>query len=94
MLLFFLLNSREIAEGSPYLEALRKKDVEVLFLYEPYDELVLMNVGQVDRKNLKSVENELVDDREDNYNKVDEEGIDFFVYDNNIPRKQSYLKGY
>ncbi|KAL4230152.1 TNF receptor-associated protein 1 [Mactra antiquata] len=63
--------SREIAEGSPYLEALRKKDAEVLFLYEPYDELVLMNLGQFDKKNLKSIENEILDEQEDN-NNVDE----------------------
>ncbi|XP_053398776.1 heat shock protein 75 kDa, mitochondrial-like [Mercenaria mercenaria] len=64
--------SREIAEGSPYLEALRKKDAEVLFLYEPYDELVLMNLGQFEKKTLKSIENELVEDKEDNTNTVDE----------------------
>ncbi|XP_029644161.1 heat shock protein 75 kDa, mitochondrial [Octopus sinensis] len=57
--------SRELAMTSPYFEALQKKDTEVLFLYEPYDELVLMNLGQFDRKNLKSVENEIQDDKED-----------------------------
>ncbi|ESP03655.1 hypothetical protein LOTGIDRAFT_237567 [Lottia gigantea] len=57
--------SRHLAETSPYYEALKKKDIEVLFLYEPYDELVLMNLGQFDKKNLKSVENELADDKED-----------------------------
>ena len=51
--------SRELAEGSPYYEALSKKDVEVLFCYEPYDELVLMNLGQFDNKSLKSVESEV-----------------------------------
>ncbi|GAB1601801.1 heat shock protein 75 kDa, mitochondrial-like [Argonauta hians] len=57
--------SRELAMTSPYFEALEKKDTEVLFLYEPYDELVLMNLGQFDRKNLKSVENEIQDSKED-----------------------------
>ncbi|KAK3592383.1 hypothetical protein CHS0354_026079 [Potamilus streckersoni] len=63
--------SRELAENSPYLEALKKKEVEVLFLYEPYDELVLMNLGQFDKKFLKSIENEMTDDKEDT-NTVDE----------------------
>ena len=47
----------------------------MLFLYEPYDELVLMNLGQFDKKNLKSVENELADDKEDT-NTVNENGKD------------------
>lgn len=41
------------------MEALQKEDKEVLFLYEPYDELVLMNLGQFYKKNLKSIENEI-----------------------------------
>lgn len=41
------------------MEAMRKDDHEVLFCFEPYDELVLMNLGQFDRKTLKSIENEL-----------------------------------
>lgn len=57
--------SRDLAMTSPYFEALQKKDTEVLFLYEPYDELVLMNLGQFDRKNLKSVENEIQDEKEE-----------------------------
>lgn len=39
--------SRQLAESSPYFEALKKKDdVEVLFCYESYDELVLMQLQQ------------------------------------------------
>ena len=45
----------------------------MLFLYEPYDELVLMNLGQFDKKFLKSIENEVADDQE-NTNTVDEKG--------------------
>ena len=44
-----------------------------MFLYEPYDELVLMNLGQFDKKFLKSIENEVADDQE-NTNTVDEKG--------------------
>ncbi|XP_064636279.1 heat shock protein 75 kDa, mitochondrial-like [Lineus longissimus] len=57
--------SRELAETSPYYEAMRKKDVEVLYCYESYDELVLMNLNQFDRKNLKSVESVVQEDKED-----------------------------
>ncbi|KAK7097899.1 hypothetical protein V1264_004806 [Littorina saxatilis] len=64
--IYFLSSpSRHLAETSPYFEALKKKDIEVLFLFEPYDELVLMNLAQYDRKNLRSIENELYDDKED-----------------------------
>ncbi|KAH3692259.1 hypothetical protein DPMN_191615 [Dreissena polymorpha] len=54
---------------------MRKKDAEVLFLYESYDELVLMNLGQFDSKTLKGIENELVEDKEDT-DTVNEKGRD------------------
>jgi TNF receptor-associated protein 1 len=53
-----------LAESSPYFEALKQKDVEVLFCYEPYDELVLMQLRQFDSHNLTSVEKEMRQDRE------------------------------
>ncbi|CAG0888882.1 unnamed protein product [Cyprideis torosa] len=51
--------SRHLAESSAYFEALKKKDVEVLFCYEPYDELVLSTLRQYDGKNVTSVEKEM-----------------------------------
>ena len=52
--------SRQLAESSPYFEALKKKDdVEVLFCYESYDELVLMQLQQFDKKKLTSVEKDM-----------------------------------
>ncbi|XP_033742457.1 heat shock protein 75 kDa, mitochondrial-like isoform X1 [Pecten maximus] len=62
---FLSAPNRELAEQSPYLEALQARDVEVLFLYEPYDELVLMNLGQYDKKFFKSIENEMTNDTAD-----------------------------
>ncbi|VDN14290.1 unnamed protein product [Dibothriocephalus latus] len=61
---FLSAPNRHLAEASPYFEAIRKKspDTEVLFLYEPYDELVLMNLGQYDKKNLSSIEKFLSED--------------------------------
>nr|CAD7267449.1 unnamed protein product [Timema shepardi] len=55
---------RALAEASPYYEALRRKDVEVLFCSEPYDELVLMQLRQFDSHNLTSVEKEMRQDKE------------------------------
>ncbi|GLH08793.1 Heat shock protein 83 [Gryllus bimaculatus] len=56
--------SRQLAESSPYYEALKKKDVEVLFCYEPYDELVLMQLRQFNQFSLTSVEKEMRQDKE------------------------------
>lgn len=50
---------------SPYFEAVRQKDVEVLFCYEPYDELVLFQLRQFDFKNIISVEKEMRREKED-----------------------------
>ncbi|OWF52890.1 heat shock protein 75 kDa, mitochondrial-like [Mizuhopecten yessoensis] len=71
---FLSAPNRELAEQSPYLEALEKRDVEVLFLYEPYDELVLMNLGQYDKKFFKSIENEMTSDKTDT-DTVDESDV-------------------
>ncbi|PAA94461.1 hypothetical protein BOX15_Mlig021008g1 [Macrostomum lignano] len=57
-ILFLSAPSRQLAETSPYLEAVRHRNLEVIFLYEPYDELVLMQLGQFAGKQLQSVENE------------------------------------
>lgn len=51
--------NRTLAEASPYYESLKKKGIEVLFCYEAYDELVLMQLGQFLGKNLVSVEKEM-----------------------------------
>ena len=67
MLYVFFL-SRELAESSPYLEAFAAKDTEVLYCYEPYDELVLMNLAQFDKKKLKSIENQLSEESKGNEN--------------------------
>ena len=47
------------------MEAIKKRNLEVLFCFEPYDELVLMNLAQFDKKNLKSIENEVFEDKTD-----------------------------
>ena len=69
----FCFRSRILAESSPYMEAMNKKGLEVLFCYEPYDELVLMNLGQFDKKQFKSIENEIID-LDEGSSKKDEDG--------------------
>merc|ERR1711928_32999 len=56
--------SRQLAENSPYYENLKKAETEVLFCYEPYDELVLMQLQQFDKKTVTSVEKELKEQTE------------------------------
>ena len=46
-----------MAENSPYMEAMKEKDVEVLFCYEQYDDLTMLQLGQFEKKSLKSIEN-------------------------------------
>lgn len=57
--------NRNLAEQSPYYESLKKKDIEVLFCYEAYDELVLMQLKQFLDHNLISVEKEMRNDKTD-----------------------------
>nr|CAH7756811.1 unnamed protein product [Callosobruchus chinensis] len=55
--------SRTLAESSPYYESLKSKKQEVLFCYEPYDELVLMQLQQFKGNKLVSVEKDMRDDK-------------------------------
>ncbi|XP_049865238.1 heat shock protein 75 kDa, mitochondrial [Pectinophora gossypiella] len=54
--------SRELAETSPYYESLKKQDVEVLFCYEMYDELVLLELKEFGGRQLLSVESDMQTD--------------------------------
>lgn len=65
--------SRQLAEASPYFEAVRSRDVEVLFCTEPYDELVLAQLRQFGRKNITSVEKEMRRDAEGEAKDEDED---------------------
>ncbi|KAH8372832.1 hypothetical protein KR009_005984 [Drosophila setifemur] len=51
--------NRVLAETSPYYESLKKRNELVLFCYDPYDELVLMQLGIFKSKKLVSVEKEM-----------------------------------
>ncbi|KAK9878893.1 hypothetical protein WA026_003722 [Henosepilachna vigintioctopunctata] len=56
--------SRALAESSPYYESLKKRQQEVLFCFEPYDELVLMQLQQFKGYKLVSVEKDMRDDKQ------------------------------
>ncbi|CAH1114223.1 unnamed protein product [Psylliodes chrysocephalus] len=56
--------SRALAENSPYYESLKTKKQEVLFCYEPYDELVLMQLQQFKGNKLVSVEKDMREDKQ------------------------------
>ncbi|MEM7582795.1 MAG: molecular chaperone HtpG [Acidobacteriota bacterium] len=47
--------SRKAAENSPHLEAFKEKDIEVIFLVDPVDELVIQHLFDFEGKKLKSV---------------------------------------
>ncbi|XP_036446229.1 heat shock protein 75 kDa, mitochondrial [Colossoma macropomum] len=54
--------NRHLAEHSPYFEAMKQKDIEVLFCYEQFDELTLLHLREFDKKKLISVETDIVVD--------------------------------
>ena len=55
---FFAAPSRDLAMNSPYFEAIKKKDYEILFLFEPYDEMIVMQLNQFKGKQLTGIEQE------------------------------------
>ncbi|XP_072040143.1 heat shock protein 75 kDa, mitochondrial-like [Amphiura filiformis] len=56
--------NRHLAEVSPYFEAFKAKDREVLFCYDEYDELTMLQLREWDRKLMRSVETEMVQGEE------------------------------
>ncbi|KAM4698540.1 heat shock protein 75 kDa, mitochondrial [Rhinophrynus dorsalis] len=54
--------NRHLAEHSPYYEAMKQKETEVLFCYEQFDELTLLHLREFDKKKLISVETDIVVD--------------------------------
>jgi HSP90 family molecular chaperone len=52
----FNIKSRELALNSPYFEAVKKNDNEVLFLFESHDETVILILNEFKRKHLIGIE--------------------------------------
>ncbi len=53
---YFSAPSREAAEMDPHLEVFRKKDVEILYLFDPIDEFVLTSLNKYQEKQLVSAD--------------------------------------
>ncbi len=54
--IFYLTGeSRSVVEHSPHLEAFKKKGVEVIYLVDPVDELLVQSLTEFEEKKLKSV---------------------------------------
>src|SRR5207302_9103328 len=54
-ILYLTGESRKVIENSPHLEAVRKKDYEVLYMSDPVDELLVQHVFEYESKKLKSI---------------------------------------
>jgi TNF receptor-associated protein 1 len=48
--------SREVIENGPYIEALRKRNLEVLLVFEPVDDFVLTNIHEFEDKKIISAD--------------------------------------
>ncbi|MCS1411830.1 MAG: Chaperone protein HtpG [Verrucomicrobia subdivision 3 bacterium] len=53
---FIFAPSRETAESSPYYEPFQSKGQEVLFVYDPWDEMVMENLGRFEEKSICAAE--------------------------------------
>lgn len=65
--------SRDLAESSPYYEALKSQEVEVLFTYEENDEVVFAALKEFQKKNIVSAENYLTSAESNQTNTENEE---------------------
>jgi len=52
---YIVAENRSAAEKSPHLEAFLDKGYEVLYLLDPFDEIMVANIGEFDGKRLQSV---------------------------------------
>jgi TNF receptor-associated protein 1 len=53
---YLLAPNREAAESSPYFEVFRARNLEVLFMYDPWDEFVMEHLYDFDGKTLRAAE--------------------------------------
>lgn len=56
---YIFVCSRALAESSPYIEALKKKNVEVIYCYEQHDEIILYQLKTFKNIKLVLVEKEI-----------------------------------
>lgn len=53
---YMYANNRQLAESSPYYEMIKSQNKEILFIYEPADEIVFLGLGQFSMKQMVAVE--------------------------------------
>ncbi len=53
--------NREAIEAGPYVEAFRKRDIEILYTLEPIDDFALSHIGEFDGKKLLSADRSDID---------------------------------
>lgn len=53
---YLMAPTREAAEASAYYEVFKARKIEVLFLYDPWDEFVMDHLAEFDGKDLKAAE--------------------------------------
>ncbi len=53
---YLLAPNREAAENSPYFEVFRQRKLEVLFLFDPWDEFVMEHLHGFEQKTLRAAE--------------------------------------
>lgn len=56
---------RNTIENSPYIEIFQSKNIEVLYLSEPIDEIVLTNLAEFENKKFKNIEQANIDSLKD-----------------------------
>jgi TNF receptor-associated protein 1 len=61
---YLIAPNRAYAESSPYFEAFKSKNIEVLFLFNPVDEFVMTSIGTYNKKSLKSIERTEIQNKE------------------------------
>ncbi|KRY42268.1 Heat shock protein 75 kDa, mitochondrial [Trichinella spiralis] len=63
---YLCIPNRSLAEASPYYEAVKADNLEILFCYHPADEVTMLSLRQFNRFNLVSVESALQRNRTEN----------------------------
>ncbi|KRY78019.1 Heat shock protein 75 kDa, mitochondrial [Trichinella pseudospiralis] len=63
---YLCIPNRSLAEASPYYEAVKADNLEILFCYHPADEVTMLSLRQFNRFNLVSVESVLQRNRTEN----------------------------
>ncbi|KNC82097.1 hypothetical protein SARC_05607 [Sphaeroforma arctica JP610] len=76
MIYFITAPSRAVADESPYMEAFREKDIEVLYMYEELDEIVMQHLGEFGKKRVVHISSSEANLHKDTPESTDEKHLD------------------